>query len=783
MVEWSDDTTGANQTSNRHINTWITARNVNGAWYTEPMLRRNGLWPILIFYILLATAYSVVNPLFEAPDEVWHYEFARWLAEGRGLPQPEDFGTAPWAQEGSQPPLYYLAAAAITAAVPTDNANQAIRYNPHAAVGDASAADNHNRMVHDRSQQWPWQGVVLAAHLARLLSVLCGATTVVGVYAIATRIFPTAHLIAPLAAALVAFNPQFLFINAAVSNDSLVTALCTLGLWVMVTLLMRGNNAAVNERQRGSPSVSESLLLGALVGAASLSKLSGLLLALPAALTLVLCAWRTRSVRTLLITGSTAGAAALAVAGWWYWRNWQLFGDPLALNAHFAVLPARPEPASWAEVLTLSQGVWRSSWAVFGWFNLVADDWLYTAYSLLSVAALAGLLAATIQTWRGGRRTLFDRATRWPLLILLLWLLLVVASLVRWAQINHPQGRLLFPAIGAFAVLAAAGLVAALPTRWRALGVPTLCALLTIPALFAPLRWIAPAYAPPAPTADYRAQPLNAPAGIQFGATLRLLDAEVDSTSVQPGGAVDVLLHWMAVAPVAADYSVFVHATDEVDILQAQHDSYPGGGNLPTSMLTPFLVYPDRHRLTIPLSAYAPARLRIDVGLYDAATGDRLATETGTVWTVGEITLQPRADDGIPNPTFVNFDDKLALVGFALDQRVLRPGDQLTVRYWWQALAGLQQDYVVFTHLVLPPDVVWAQTDRQPQNGAAATSTWLPGQRITDEQTLSLPSDAPAGVYRIEIGVYDKDSFDRLPVNFDESGVIIGQVRVLKSPP
>jgi hypothetical protein len=91
-------------------------------------------WPLTLLvaaYLALAVMYSAVTPLFESPDEVWHYEYIRWLAAGKGLAAPEDVGVAPWAQEGSQPPLYYLLGAAVTAFIPTDNADAVIRYNAH----------------------------------------------------------------------------------------------------------------------------------------------------------------------------------------------------------------------------------------------------------------------------------------------------------------------------------------------------------------------------------------------------------------------------------------------------------------------------------------------------------------------------------------------------------------------------------------------------------------------------------------------------------------------------
>ena len=134
------------------------------------LLRRYSVLILLLAaYLLMAVTYSVVNPLFESPDEIWHYEYVRWLVEGNGLPEPEDVGHAPWHQEGSQPPLYYLTAAALTTLIPTNDAAEVIRYNPHAAVGQADAFGNKNIAAHDQSQGWPWRATTLAAHLARFI--------------------------------------------------------------------------------------------------------------------------------------------------------------------------------------------------------------------------------------------------------------------------------------------------------------------------------------------------------------------------------------------------------------------------------------------------------------------------------------------------------------------------------------------------------------------------------------------------------------------------------------
>ena len=152
----------------------------------------------------------------------------------------------------------------------TDNAATVIRYNPHANVGNAAALDNKNIVAHGPWENWPWQGVVLAAHIVRLFSVLLGAVTVYFTWRLARLLFPAALSIAWLAAVLVALNPQFLFISASISNDTLVTCCTTIGLWLLLWIVNKHWKAAT------LPSTPTLLGLGVTLGIAALSKVSGL---------------------------------------------------------------------------------------------------------------------------------------------------------------------------------------------------------------------------------------------------------------------------------------------------------------------------------------------------------------------------------------------------------------------------------------------------------------------------------------------------------------------------
>ncbi len=723
---------------------------------------------ILIAFLGLGVTYSIVNPLFESPDEVWHYQYVKYLADGHGLPVSDLVSEMPWHQEGSQPPLYYLLGAGLTFWIDTGDADAVIRYNPHAAVGQADAADNKNLMVHTSLEAFPYRGTVLAVHLIRLLSVLMGAATVLCTYLTALGIFPGQRALATVAAVINGFNPQFIFISASVNNDNLVVLLSSIAVLLLLRIWQR----------RIRPG--HLALLGLIAGLTAMSKLNGLILLPFIALLLMVTAWRRRSLRALMGWGVLVSIPLLAVGGWWYWRNWRLYGDPFGLAAMYAVLPARAEGPALAELLARAEGVYRSAWAVFGWFNVVAEPWLYAVYTGLTVAGVAGLGLLVIRRLRRDDRTGLS-ALAW----LALWSLMVVTALVGWSQKRYPQGRLLFTAISAASVLLAAGLtqgIARLSDRGRQVGAGVLAAGLFTLAAWVPFRYIAPAYAPPPLLADLppHALPLTA----DFGGHAQLLGYELHEESVQPGEALHLTLYWQAVVSMDRDYSVFIHFVDDNGLIVAQRDSHPAGGNGITSRWPVGSVVPDQHTVQIPSIAPAPCQTRLRIGLYDAQSGTRLPTaDGGDSVSLGAVSVVPAEGGvGLPNPVYFDFEGKLALVGFDLDRRVVHPGETLHVTLYWLALSPMEEDYTVFTHLLLPPDQVWAQEDDQPQDGQSPTSTWQPGQIIEDHYQLTLPVEArfgvPVGVYEIEVGLYSPATGDRLNVGLSDAGIVLGKVKV-----
>ena len=180
---------------------------------------------ILLCYLAVTLGYGVINPLFEAPDEHWHFFTAAAIADTGRLPRVEEPPDAFLGQEAAQPPLYYLLGAALIAPLDLGGARQALWENPFAWIGNAAALANVNRMVHTPAEAWPWAGHVLAAHVLRVFSTLLGLGTLLCIYAAARLLWPQAHTRPLLAVALVAFLPQFNFLHAAVTNDALIIKL------------------------------------------------------------------------------------------------------------------------------------------------------------------------------------------------------------------------------------------------------------------------------------------------------------------------------------------------------------------------------------------------------------------------------------------------------------------------------------------------------------------------------------------------------------------------------
>jgi 4-amino-4-deoxy-L-arabinose transferase-like glycosyltransferase len=699
------------------------------------------------------------------------------------LLDPDDPGR--WLQEAAQPPLYYIIMAGLTSWIDTSDLDEVHLVNAHAFVGNPNQLGNKNLIIHQPAREaFPWHGTVLAVYIIRLVSILLGAGTILLTARLGALLFDSR--IGYLAAALVAFNPMFIFVNAAVNNDALAIFLASLGLMLLVRLWRE----APDPRRHWSRYAA----LGLVLGLGMLTKLSVGGLLLLAGIALAWLAWRRRQWSLLLLGGGLVLVVAALVMTPWLLRNLNQYGDPTGLDVFIQVQGGRDKPLTLAGWRGEFGTFYRSFWGLFGGVNVPAPEWVYILYNALAIAGAAGFIYWVWGQRSAGREELDGeaapslRTAHDGLWLLVAWPLILLVLLIRWNIISPAfQGRLIFPALGAITIIMSVGLLALVRPSMRsrlAMGIGLLA--LVIAALL-PWSSIRPAYAYPEPLA-------TVPEAAQFGpitfqgddGVLQLVGAEVrPGQSTTPGGEpVEVILYWQASRPVEQDYLSNVHLLGRRAVSVGQVNRYPGGGMLPTSFWLPDQIWRDVYHVHVNREAEAPSRLEIKTGLYDTARKQDLEAvgpdgEAIDLLLVGQARLAS-GDERPPPPEVpleASFAEGINLLGYDL---VSDPGeDILTVRLHWQATEQPAGDYTVFVHLIDANGEQIANGDGPPISGDFPTILWLDGDEVVDAHQLSLPTDIPTGEYEIVVGLYDPVTTARLP-RLDGAGDAVRWPIVLK---
>jgi len=125
--------------------------------------------------------------------------------------------------------------------------------------------------------------------------------------------------------------------------------------------------------------------------------------------------------------------------------------------------------------------------------------------------------------------------------------------------------------------------------------------------------------------------PLDVQTGVSLGDVATLLGANIQplSSHPQPPATITVTLAWRAEAETATSYRVFLHLVGTDGELVAQSDGEPANWTRPTTGWLPGEVVLDERALDIPADTL-PGEYILLCGLYDLATGERLATADGT---------------------------------------------------------------------------------------------------------------------------------------------------------
>jgi 4-amino-4-deoxy-L-arabinose transferase-like glycosyltransferase len=130
-------------------------------------------------------------------------------------------------------------------------------------------------------------------------------------------------------------------------------------------------------------------------------------------------------------------------------------------------------------------------------------------------------------------------------------------------------------------------------------------------------------------THHFTVPPMERQAEVLFGDRVRLLgyDRAVVSTANRE---ILVRLYWQPLAAIEESYTVFLHLVNDSNVIIAQTDTIPGGGNAPTTGWIAGEVIADELRVALPTNL-SDGSYRLVLGMYESRSGTRLPVQGPSV--------------------------------------------------------------------------------------------------------------------------------------------------------
>ncbi len=575
------------------------------------------------------------------------------------------------------------------------------------------------------------------------------------------------------AAALVAFNPMFLFITASVHDDALANLVAAATLYATARLLVRG------------PTVRRAVALGLLVGLGFLTKLTCLLVMPTVVLALLWQPWADRSRAGWREAGRIVAIVlglALLVGGWWFVRNQIVYGEPTSMARQSEAWGVRENAPDFLAAVRELGFLHDSLWGVFGYGQIPMPSWVYNLARLMGLVAVGGLALF----WARHRSETGFFPENLVSVLLILTSAPLVAFAANFARMTVSDtadfGRYLFVTLAILSPLYVLGLSEWVPARRRDWLTVALSTGMLALAVYGLVGVLLPAYAPPpryassdevAPQHPVDVTVRLSAHGEAYPGLTRLLGYDVAPDPLYPGDVLEVTLYWQVLGETEMDYVSFVQVFGRESKI-GERDTHPGLGRYPTSRWQAGEVIADTVLVPLAADAPAPAALRLDLGFYPPG-GPRLTTANGRdTISVGPLRLAARETvTPIGTPVDYHLGEGVRLVAWDPEwDGLVRPGETLRFTLYWACDAPPGQSLSVFVHLVEtgpnegPP---LAQGDGPPLGGDYPTDLWAAGEVIADGRVVLLPDDLPPGRYALLVGLYSLQTGERLPA-FDGQG-------------
>ena len=237
----------------------------------------------------------------------------------------------------------------------------------------------------------------------------------------------------------------------------------------------------------------------------------------------------------------------------------------------------------------------------------------------------------------------------------------------------------------------------------------------------------------------------------------------ISGTKPRPGDIVVVRLYWQPQGQISKELNSNVHLYTPA-LQRSWAVESRGVYRPPTTVWSPEKYYIETIHLMIPIDV-PPITYSLVAGLV-SSTGKRLAVPGSSdgLLPLRTLTVSPLRTGFLQRerPSVVaraGTADSLNLQGYDL----FADGDELALRLFWETTGEVATNWILYVHLHDPHLERIAQFDGPPLAGLKGTSEWRLGALYIDRRQISLPTDLSAGDYLFRIGLYNRDSGERLP--------------------
>jgi hypothetical protein len=368
---------------------------------------------IVTLALAIRIGYVFVTPAFEAPDEYSHYSYVRFLYSFRYLPIQANPAVSMEELEFHQPPLYYFVAALLFP-----------------------------------STKWVQTRPLLPL---RFLNILFSMLTIGIAYYFASTVLPGNLFAMMLICNGVALLPTYSYLSATIRNGVFATFFASLGFYLCA-------KAVLDEDQQRD---ARWCWIGVVAGLALLSMFTAIGFVCAASLILLTTSPNRRA---SLHRAGWFTVGLMSTAGWWFVRNWIVYGKVLRVVEDGSGF--LPPPVSWDHEKHSAIVLFKTFWAVFGRINEFHFADIYRFYWWFVGIAVLGLIRYMFQMRKDLRVELVT--------------LFVVAISVSLAatfyyahNYNSDQGRYMFPTLLPITTFIAIGLSTLCPERYHRLVLDT----------------------------------------------------------------------------------------------------------------------------------------------------------------------------------------------------------------------------------------------------------------------------------------------------------------------